>query len=141
MPIAPATSAIVVLSGSTQPICADVAVVHEIIPGPLIVSVDPSPWTAPRPDAEATASVTAPVLEIVAPPDIGCGVATFPALPISRSPLEMALLDGLISLWMQLSIEAFGVTVTDDNLRRLRRDLPRMAAAMRAANAPPEGSG
>jgi hypothetical protein len=44
-----------------------------------------------------------------------------------------AVLDGLISLWVDLSLRGVGVARTDDGLRALRRDLPRMAAALRAA--------
>jgi hypothetical protein len=43
------------------------------------------------------------------------------------------VLDGLISLWVDLSLRGVGVARTDDGLRALRRDLPRMAAALRAA--------
>lgn len=44
-----------------------------------------------------------------------------------------AVLDGLITLWLDLSLRAAGVARTGALLRRLRRDLPRMAAAQRAA--------
>lgn len=50
-----------------------------------------------------------------------------------------ALMDGLMSLYLDLSLRSAGEARTDETLRLIRRDLPRMAAALRAADNPKEG--
>lgn len=51
----------------------------------------------------------------------------------------VALIDALISVWLDLNLTAFGVNLTDKALREIRRDLPKIAATHRAMNAEPKG--
>ncbi len=61
------------------------------------------------------------------------------AVPIIERFGVPALIDALISVWLDLNLTGFGVSNTDDMLRQLRRDLPKFAAAHRAMNAKPQG--
>jgi hypothetical protein len=51
----------------------------------------------------------------------------------------IALIDALISVWLDMNLTAFGVALTDEALRELRRDLPKIAAAHRAMDVQREG--
>jgi hypothetical protein len=42
-------------------------------------------------------------------------------------------------VWLELMLTAYGVKATDDVLKELRRDLPRIAAAHRGMQAEPGG--
>lgn len=42
-------------------------------------------------------------------------------------------LNALISIWLDASLNVLGLAGTEESLRLIRRDLPKMAAAMRAA--------
>jgi hypothetical protein len=61
------------------------------------------------------------------------------AKPILEELGGEALLDALISVWLDLMLSTQGVKRTDDALRLLRRDLPKFAAALRAMKAGPHG--
>jgi hypothetical protein len=61
------------------------------------------------------------------------------AVPILDRYGGTALIDALISVWLDLNLTASGVSNTDEMLRQLRRDLPKFAAAHRAKNAKPQG--
>ena len=50
-----------------------------------------------------------------------------------------ALIDALISVWLDLNLTGLGVSNTDEMLRQLRRDLPKFAAAHRAMSAKFQG--
>ena len=50
-------------------------------------------------------------------------------------------MNALISLWLDLHIGVLGVTETEASLRALRRDVPRFAAALRAAGGGDAGHG
>lgn len=52
----------------------------------------------------------------------------------------MALLDGLISVWIDLMLSTHSQAEIDDILRKLRRELPRMAVAKCAARSDVKGS-
>ncbi len=58
---------------------------------------------------------------------------------VDRGTDPMAITDALISIWIDFGLEMLGVVRTDENLRLLRRDLPKMAAAKRAMQAQPKG--
>jgi hypothetical protein len=62
------------------------------------------------------------------------------AIPIIERFGGPALIDALISVWLDLNLTGFGVSNTDEMLRQLRRDLPKFAAAHRAMNATPQGT-
>jgi hypothetical protein len=49
-------------------------------------------------------------------------------------------MNALISVFLDLSLSTVGVARTDEALRLLRRDLPKFAAALRAASDKPAGS-
>lgn len=51
----------------------------------------------------------------------------------------IALIDALISVWIDLNLTLFGVSLTDKALRHLRRDLARIAAVHRGMQAKSEG--
>jgi hypothetical protein len=57
------------------------------------------------------------------------------ALTLTEQFGRTAMLDGLMSLYLDLSLSMFGIEVTDKTFREIRRDLPRMMAALRAARA------
>jgi hypothetical protein len=59
-------------------------------------------------------------------------------IPIIERLEPAVLMDGLISVWLDLMLEAFGVAATDETLRRVRKDLARFAAARRAMQAAPK---
>jgi hypothetical protein len=62
------------------------------------------------------------------------------AVPIVERFGAPALIDALISVWIDLNLTGFGVSNTDEMLRQLRRDLPKFAAAHRAMSAKPQGT-
>jgi hypothetical protein len=58
--------------------------------------------------------------------------------PIYQRYGNDAILDALISLWLDLCLHTYGVAAADRALRHLRRDLPKIAAARRALQAQPK---
>lgn len=59
--------------------------------------------------------------------------------PIAEQYGGLALMNALTSLWLDISLQILGIAETEEALRYLRRDVPRFAAALRAAKAESEG--
>jgi hypothetical protein len=59
--------------------------------------------------------------------------------PIAERHGGIAVMNALISLWLDVSLAFLGVAETQEQLRLLRRDVPKFAAALRASKAEPEG--
>jgi hypothetical protein len=59
--------------------------------------------------------------------------------PIADRHGWLAIQNALISLWLEMSLDVFGVADTQEQLRYIRRDVPRIAAALRASKSEPEG--
>lgn len=55
--------------------------------------------------------------------------------PIAAQEGGVAAMNALISLWLDMSLNVVGQAATEEGLRLLRRDVPRFAAAVRAAKA------
>lgn len=51
----------------------------------------------------------------------------------------VALINALITVWLDLNLSLFGADLTEKALRELRRDLPKIAATHRAMNEEPKG--
>lgn len=64
---------------------------------------------------------------------------TFIASELIEQHGPTAFLDGMISFYLELSLFCLGLAQTDEHLQLIRRDLPRMHAAMRARDAEPQG--
>lgn len=59
--------------------------------------------------------------------------------PIAERHGGIATMNALVSLWLDMSLAVLGVADTQEQLRYLRRDIPRMASALRAAKSEPAG--